>query len=210
MLLAIVGILVVLLALCWLIAPRVVPWADQLTRLHPGAGRKAEWMAPPQVVEEVIWDYREALDWLATCAGNWGRFAQGLERYTAGSYFKSQRRALAALVDQKPRLGVELTAAHSYSVRYFSSDGLRCLLIDHQTDRTLTTTSYWTGRVLHQQRLEDGAYVFQMAYELAEKRWKIERLIQQLPQGTPLEANPAQKARVRVAVGLPAPADRDS
>src|SRR5262249_25544235 len=153
---------------------------------------------------------REAQDWLATCAADWGRFASGLNRYTTGVYFKAQGRALASLLDQKPRLAVELTAAHTYSVRHFSSDGLRCLLIDRQMSRKVTTRSYWTGRVLHLQQLDDAVLVFQMAYELSEKRWKIERLVQQLPLGTPVSPNPAPKARVRLATALPAPAGRDS
>lgn len=210
MLWAILAILCVVLAVIWLIAPKVVPWADQMTRLNAGAGTKAEWMAPPQVLEEVIWSYREGQEWVGTCAANWGRFAEGLERYTVGPYFKQQRRVLASLVDQKPRLAAELTAAHAYQVRYFSSDGLHCLLIDSQTARVVTTASYWTGLPLHAQRLEDAALVYRMAYDLAEKRWKIEKLIQQLPLGTPLESHPATPARVRVAASLPVTAGRDS
>jgi hypothetical protein len=210
MLWAILAVLGVLLVLFWVVAPRVVPWADQLTRLNAGAGAKAEWMAPPQVVEEVIWNYREAQEWVTTCAEDWGRFAEGLERYATGAYFKQQARVLGSLVDSKPRLAAELTAAHAYSVRYFSSDGMQCLLIDSQTARTVRTASYWTGRLLHEQHLDDAALVYRMAYELGEKRWKIERLVQQLPLGTPLEAKPAQKARVRVAAGLPTTVGRDS
>lgn len=192
----------------WLIAPRLVPWQAGLTRLHPGGGDRAEWMAPPQVVQEVIWTYREAQEWLATCAADWGGFARGLERYTAGPYFRAQRRALASLVEGRLRLAVELSAGHAYTVHHFTGDGLRCLLVDRQTVRVLTTTSYWTGRVLHRQRLDDAALVYQLAYHVEDKRWKIERLIQELPLGTP--PAPDRTARVRVAAELPVAAGRDS
>lgn len=209
MLWAILAILAVVLVMIWLLAPRVVPWADQMTRLNPGTGTRAEWMAPPQVVDDVVWSYREGQEWLTTCAAHWGRFAQGLERYTTGHYFRQQARALASLVEGKPRLAVSLTASHVYQVRYFSSDGLQCLLIDAQTSRLVTTNSYWTGLPIHAQRLEDAALVYRMAYDQAEKRWKIERLVQQLPLGTPL-GRPSQTARVRVAAGLPVTVGRDS
>lgn len=210
MLFALLAVLCGLLILFWLASPKVVPWADQLTRLNAGAGDKAEWMAPPQVIEDVVWNFREAQEWLETCAANWGRFAEGYERYLAGSYLKLQRRVLASLVNQKPRIALVQSAAHQYSVRHFTSDGLHCLLIDQQTARVLTTSSYWSGQMLHQQRLEDRAYVYQLVYELTEKRWKIERFIQELPLGTPLEIAPKKRSRVKVATELPTRVQRDN
>ena len=47
MLLALIAVLCGLLILYWALSPRV---------------------APPQVVEQVMWDYRQAQEWLATCA----------------------------------------------------------------------------------------------------------------------------------------------
>lgn len=208
MIFILIAILCALLLAGWLLAPRLVPWEDQLVRLNAGAGERAEWMAPPQVIEEVTWSYREAQDWLTTCAADWGRFAQGVERYACGSYLGTQQRRLAGLVDQRPRLAATLAAAHSYSIQRFSGDGLRCLLVDRQTARLLTTADYWTGRVLHRQRLDDTALVFQMCYQVDEKRWKIERLIQELPAGTPPRAS--RGGRVRMAAELPMAAGRDS
>jgi hypothetical protein len=210
MLFALLTILCAILFVVWLIAPKVVPWANQLTRLNAGAGDKAEWMAPPHVVEEVIWNFRESQEWLETCAANWGRFAGGYERYLSGPYLKQQRRALASLVNQKPRIALEQSANHLYSVRHFTSDGLHCLLIDQQTARVLTTLSYWSGRVLHQQHLDDRAYVYQLGYEMNEKRWKIEKFIQELPLGTPLDVALAKRTRVQVASELPSPVRRDN
>lgn len=197
-----------LLLVGWLLAPRLVPWEGQLTRMNAGAGEKAEWMAPPQVVEDVTWSYREAQEWLADTSADWGRFAQGLERHACGPYLRAQGRALARLVNQRPRLAAVLSATHDYSVHRFSGDGLRCLLVDRQTSRLLSTRDYWTGREIHQQRLDDADLVFQMCYTVDDKRWKIERLVQQLPLGTLPRAG--RKSRVRVAAELPAVAGRDS
>lgn len=212
MLIALLAALCLVLLILWLAAPRTVAWVNDLTRLNPGAGEKAEWMAPPQVIETVIWDYGSAQEWLDTCADNWGRFAEGLERYTAGPYLNYQRRALASLIDRRPRLAVTLSAAHRYSVRHFTPDGLRCLLIDCQTQRTLATAQYWTGQLIHSQRLDDTALVFQMAYDSASARWKIEKLIQELPPDLPEARGAAtgKTARVRLSATLPAPAGRDS
>lgn len=210
MLLALLIALCALLVLFWLVAPRVVPWAEGLTRLNAGMGSSAEWMAPPVVVEQVVWDYRNGQDWLRTCAGHWGRFAQGVERYAAGAYLKRQRRLLATLVASHPRLALEQSAAHEISVRYFTADGLRCLLIDRQTSRTLTTASYWTGKVLHRQSIQDATLVYQMVYDVDDRRWKIERLIQELPSGAHGGTVAGRKARVSVVAELPAAVGRDS
>ncbi len=211
MLIAIIVALGVVLLILWLAAPRTVPWVDHLTRLNAGMGSRAEWMAPSQVVEDVISDYRATLDWLETCAAHWGRFAEGLERYTSGSYLKFQRRALASLVNARPRLAVSLSAQHAYAVRHFTPDGLRCLLIDRQTERRLTTSGYWDSQPLPAQLMDDTALVFQMHYDQTDKRWKIERLIQELPLGSFEigEAAFGKKARVRLAATLPVAAGRD-
>jgi len=201
-----------LLLLTWLLAPRVVPWADHLTRLHPGLRAKAEWMAPPSVVEQVVMDYQTAQEALMACAaGNWGKFAERLDAYTAGPYLSYQRKALASLVQARnPRLAAEFSAEHDLTVRHFTSDGLRCLLVDRQTKRTVTTSSYWSGRELHCQQLDDRAFVFQMAYDANDKRWKIEKLIQELPLGwgAPTKGG-AINGRVQESVRLPVAAGRD-
>ena len=94
------------------------------------------------------------------------------------------------------------------SVRHFSTDGLLCLLIDRQTERAMLTRGYWTGSASHRQRLPDAALVWEMAYDLGAKRWKIKRLVQALPpraaMGSPLGV------RVTVSAELPATAGRDN
>jgi|CXWL01.1.fsa_nt_gi hypothetical protein len=201
-------ILFILLTIFRLLLPRTVPWVDHLARLNAGAGAKAEWMAPPQVVEQVAWDYRAAQEWVAMCAANWGKFASRIDNYTTGVYLQQQRLILAALVQsRKPRLTTEFSAVHTLSVRYFSSDGLRCLLIDRQTSRAVTTLDYWSGRSLCRQQLDDRAFVYQLQYDAQDNRWKIAQLVQELPLGW---ENGKTKGRVKVSAELPVAAGRDS
>ena len=201
-------IILVLLTIFWLASPRIVPWADHFVRLNAGAGAKAEWMAPQQVVEQVMWDYRAAQEWAAACALNWGRFAGKLDDYTTGDYFKHQQRILVSLAQtRKPRLAAKHTATHALSVRHFSSDGIQCLIIDRQTSRAVMTLDYWSGRKGRRQQLDDCAFVYQMQYDLHDHRWKIARLVQELPLGW---EGGRTKSRVRVSVELPVAAGRDS
>ena len=195
-----------LLLTVWLLAPRAVPWADDLVRLNPGAGDRAEWMAPPEVARAVKRDYLATQAWLAEYSNHWGLLATELHQHAAGAYQQRQMVALAHLVQTPgPCLAASITASHWLGVRYFSSDGLRCLVIDRQTERLAITTNYWSGRELHRQRLPDTSLVYRMQYDLKDQRWKIERLVQRLPAA-------AGEAVVRVAVttALPAVSGRDN
>jgi hypothetical protein len=202
-----------LLLLLWVLAPRVTPWADHLTRLHPGLRAKAEWMAPPSVIAQVRLDYATAQEVLMACAAsNWGKFAETLDSCTAGPYLAYQRKALASLAQARnPRLAAEFSAEHELTVRHFTADGLRCLLVDRQTKRAVTTSAYWSGRELHCQRLDERTFVFQMVYDPSDKRWKIEKLIQELPLGwgAPTKGG-AVKGRVQESARLPVAAGRDN
>ncbi|MEP7357572.1 MAG: hypothetical protein ABI847_10065 [Anaerolineales bacterium] len=203
--LVLVGVVAIVLLIVWLAAPRGAPWAHALVRLRPGSGRSAEWMAPPEVVRAVKRDYLAALAWLAECSADWGLMATELDRYTSGAYFKREWTALGLLVQSPgPRLAAVAAADHHLVVRRFSSDGLLCLLIDHQTQRRMTTRSYWSGRALHAQALPDTALVFQIVFDLKDRRWKIDRLVQRLPR-------PASgPVPVTLAADLPVTAGRDA
>ena len=195
-----------LLLAVWLLAPRGVPWANELVRLNPGTGDRAEWMAPPEVMRAVKHDYLDTQTWLAECANHWGRLATELEQHATGDYLRRQRAALAQLVGSPgPRLAASLTAQHQLGVRHFSSDGLRCLLVDRQTERSMDTSGYWTGRTVQRQRLSDCDLVYRMRYSVPARRWQIERLVQRLP-AAPAGAH----VRVSVTAELPAAAGRDN
>jgi hypothetical protein len=194
-----------LLLLAWCLAPRGVPWANALVRARAGAGRgQAEWTAPPDVIQAVKRDYLTAQAWLARAADDYGLLSRELDRFTTGPYLKRQQAILAMLVQTRgPRLAAVLDADHHLAVRHFSSDGLRCLVIDRQTRRRMRTRRYWAGDVVGQQRLADAALVMQMVYEPRAARWKIERLVQSLPLAPP------GSVRLRLAEELPAAAGRD-
>ena len=163
-------------------------------------------MAPPEVVRAVKRDYLATQTWLEETANHWGLLAAELDQHAAGAYRQRQLAALAQLVQSPgPRLAARLTASHLLGVRHFSSDGLHCLLIDRQTERTMTTTGYWTGRLIQRQRLPDSHLVYRMLYDLKDQRWKIERLVQRLP-----AAPGAAAVRVAVTSVLPAVAGRDN
>jgi len=195
-----------LLLTFWLLAPRGVPWANDLIRLNPGAGERAEWMAPPDVVRAVKRDYLATQTWLTEGANHWGLVASELAAHAAGDYLRRQQAALAQLVQSRgPRLAATLTAQHQLGVRHFSTDGLRCLVVDRQTVRVMITTGYWSGRDLQRQRLDDCDLVFRMRYSVAARRWQIERLVQRLP-----SAPGAGRVRVAVMAELHATAGRDN
>ncbi len=198
-----IGFLVLLL-LAWALAPRGVPWANELERLNPGSGKRAEWMAPAHVVRAVKRNYLSTQTWLEECASDWGLLAHELERHAAGPYLKRQRAALGLLAQTRgPRFAAVLNAERQLQVRHFSTDGLRCLIVDRQTGRTASTRHYWTGQPAGTQRLPDATVVVQMVYDLQRRRWLIERQVQTLP-------TPAGSVRVTLTADLPAPAGRDA
>jgi len=195
---------VVLLLLAWAFAPRGVPWANALTRINPGAGDRAEWMAPDSVVRAVKRDFLATQTWLAEGARDWGLLGRELEQYASGAYLRRQRNALGLLAQTRgPRVASVQTADHTLAVRHFSADGLRCLLVDWQRDRVVSTSHYWSGALIHEQRLPEAAFVWLMAYDSHDRRWKVERLVQTLPK-------PATSGvRLSLADKLPAHAGRD-
>jgi hypothetical protein len=163
-------------------------------------------MAPPAVVRTVKRDFAAAQAWLVECNTNWGMLAGELERYAAGSYLQRQRAALNLLVQSRgPRFAEFLAADHDLAVRQFSADGSRCLVIDRQTQRVITTRRYWSGQPLHPQRLPDTILIWQMLYVPADRRWKLHRMIQSLP------ARPGAPSPVRLTLtdDLPTRAGRD-
>ncbi len=72
---------------------------------------------------------------------------------------------------------------------------------DNARDK-LTTSRYWSGDLIHCQRLPAAAVVWQMGYDRLDRRWKMERLVQALPAGN-------GGVRVTLAVELPASVGRD-
>ena len=76
-----------------------------------------------------------------------------------------------------------LRADHHVSIRHFSEDGGRCLVIDQQSHRRMATYDYTSQTRLHTQDLGDCTLVYQMHYDLGDHHWKIAAFIQQMPTG---------------------------
>ncbi len=181
---ALLAILIILLIGTWATRPRAVGWSHALVRRHPGVRGQAEWMAPPAVVRQVQRDYLAAWIWSAETAIDWARRAADMPLVLTGPYLRTEMHRLTALSqDRSPRLAGHIQAQHHPTVRAFSNDGLRCLVIDHQTRRHALLCDYWTGRLALSERLEDQAFVYLMAYDRSDCRWKIEKLVQELPLG---------------------------
>lgn len=184
-----------------------VPWLHKLRRVNAGAAHKAEWMAPDEVVAQVRADYLAAVHWLQETmlrpAEVWSIQA---ERYLTGPYLKRYQDWCRQRLQSEPRFLGILRADHQVQVRHFSDDGVRCLVIDVQTQRRMATYDVRAQKRLHTQDLGSYAAVYQLRYDTAGKRWKLEAFIQDLPAGW-TSANPAE--RVILSTALPQPAGRD-
>jgi hypothetical protein len=196
----VLGILAVIVLLS-LSASETVPWGGRLKRLHAGVARKAEWMAPDDVVSRVVQDYLDILDWLSSSALN--PLPSSAEMYLTG---QALHRYLELTKPGKvQRFAGVLTAQHDVQVRHFSEDGSECLVIDCQTQRRMLTYNLREWRLLHGQDLEDGTVVYRMVYDSVARRWKISSFIQELPTGWQ-----AQQSTVRLLATLPITVGRDN
>ena len=82
-----------------------------------------------------------------------------------------------------------------------------CYLLDHQAERRMATYDYWTKRRLNTQDLGAGSYVYEMHYDSVAARWKIAKLIQQLPLGWGMST--ATQSPLRFSDNLLSSAGRD-
>jgi hypothetical protein len=187
-------------------------WPGPLHRLHAGVQDKAEWMASEEVVSTVEAHYLAAQHWASDVllSGN-TRFLSEASYYYTGNYLKRQHK-IASQYMQTVKSGVRfmgvLRAEHTLRVRHFSDDGLRCLIVDYQTDRHMLTYEYWRLKHTHNQSLTPAAYVFRMVYDRAAHRWKIEDLVQRLPRGW--EEKIMYDTALRLDDTLPIAAGRDT
>ena len=153
-----------------------------MRRIFPGVSRKAEWVAPDEVVNQVRSDYLQTVEWLAG-------IAQGIEPQRAPHYLLGRFLArFQAIVNygstgKRVHFAGILTMHHHVQVRQFSEDGSRCLVVDCQTERRMESRYASQHHWSLTQDLGDGAMVFQMCYDVTVKRWKIEAFIQELPPG---------------------------
>ncbi len=156
-----------------------------MRRVQAGVARAAEWMAPDEVVKQVRQDYLAAARWLQDhMLSSWQAQAKDASMVFSGAYLK---RFQAILTHYRaagfPRgIGV-LRADHEVTVRQFSEDGERCLVVDQQAQRRMATYDARRHERIATQDLGDCAVVFQMRYDPVMERWKIDEFIQELPLG---------------------------
>ena len=204
-----VAIVIVLIYVICVTARRRTSVSAPLHRLHPGVAHRAEWMASRETIERVQADYLAAHQWaLETLLRSYSVYLRELPRYFTGAALAEQVRVVAGTLQRPgPRFVGVLRAHHQLQVRRFSEDGLSCCLLDHQSERRMATYDYWTKRRLHTQDLGSGVYVYLMAYDPISARWKIARLIQQLP--ADWESGGRARIPIRLTHDLPVAAGRD-
>ncbi len=186
-----------------------VPWLGKMRRVKAGVAQKQEWMAPDDVVDKVRSDYLTATRWLGdNVLSSWQQQWMLAPYYMSGLYLKRfQTLVTQYRAGRMPRAVGVLRADHSVSVRSFSEDGERCLVVDRQTLRRMATYSSKTRERVMTQDLGDGAVVFQMRFDANDSRWKLDEFVQELPLGWDMSTG---RARIRELAALRTPVGRDN
>lgn len=160
-----------------------VPWSGDMRRVRAGKARRAEWMAPDQVVHEVRQNFLEAVMWLHE-----GGLPIFEPQWSSPQYYltgEALRRHDQMFADYETgrlsKFASVLRMHHQTLVRRFSKDGRRCLVVDYQTERRMATYDVRRQTRLHTQDLGSGVVVYRMAYHGRDQRWKIEAMVQELP-----------------------------
>jgi hypothetical protein len=205
MLIALVLIFVGIFCILFAVGREPIPWTNRLRRVHPGVSRKAEWVAPDDVIHQVRNDYLRAVEWLAGAA--MGEQTHRAPHYLTGRFLTRFQTIInyQAAPHHIQFVGI-VTARHHVQVRQFSEDGSRCLVVDCQTEQRIESHHLNDYGWSLAQDLGDGALVFQMGYDAKSNHWKIEAFIQELPAGW---GNHADSGRVRLLANLPTTIGRD-
>jgi len=185
-----------------------VPWLTKMRRVRAGVARKAEWMAPDDVVDKVRADYLTAMRWLGdNVLSSWQQQWMLAPYYMSGLYLKRfQTLVTQYRSGRMPRAIGVLRADHQVAIRSFSEDGEHCLVVDRQTLRRMATYDSRTHARIMTQDLGDGAVVYQMRYDAADGRWKLDEFVQELPAGW---GTHGAGARIRELAALPTLIGRD-
>lgn len=185
-----------------------VPWSSEMRRVHAGKARRAEWMAPEQVVHEVRQNFLEAVTWLHE-----GGLPVFEPQWTSPQYFLTgealshhERAVVQYRQDRVRKFAAVLRMHHQVLVRRFSKDGRRCLIVDYQSERRMATYDVRRQLRLHTQDLGSGVVVYRMAYHPRDQRWKIEAFVQELPAAWGKRSQP----RIEEVQFMPPAEGRDS
>jgi hypothetical protein len=202
-------ITLLIVALTLLIGHKRTAWSDKLQRTHQDTPQ-AEWNAPDYVHQQVRNDYLMATRWMRDCAfSSWTEQWAGAPYYFAGLHLQRHQKILTKQRSgQESRFRDVMDAEHFVEVRHFSSDGERCLVIDHQTERSMATYHHATLQPCMRQALDDAAVIYQMVYDRSASRWKIDQFVQELPSALRTGRMTNYK-RVKVLAELPPTTGRD-
>jgi hypothetical protein len=181
---ALLLVLIVVAVIFSLSGARHVPWANKLRR-SPSSTNNTEWIAPEEVAQRIKLDYMAAIHWLYHSAfQDWAKQWSNAPHYLAGLQLQRHQKILNNLRSTlAPRYIGILRSQHDIEVQYFSADGERCLVLDWQQSRHMSTYDTFTHEFVQSQDLGEGTLVFQMRYDAQARRWKIEQFIQELPLG---------------------------
>lgn len=187
---------------------RQVEWAGKLRRRSSSMSDNHEWMAPDDVVQRVCDDYLVAIEWLNTSALEaWPKQWALAPLFLSGMQLERHQKILTRLRSNPARFVGVMASTHNLEVRSFSEDGERCLVLDRQYQRRITTYNLQSRMVVASQDIGGGATVHQMVYEKSAQRWKIEAFIQELPLSFETSA---VNSRIRFTPSLPYAAGRDN
>lgn len=205
MLIALVLIFVGIFCILFTVGREPIPWTNRLRRVYAGVSRKAEWVAPDDVVYQVTADYLRAVEWMTEAA--MGEQIHCAPHYLTGRFLTRFQTIVnyQSAPNHLHFIGI-VTARHHVQVRQFSEDGSRCLVVDCQTEQHIESRHLSDSTWSLGQDMGDAALVFQMCYDQISNRWKIESFIQQLPAGW---GNRADAGRVRLLSDLPTTIGRD-
>lgn len=172
-------ILVVLIAVAFS-GNKAVAWADKMRRVNDLFHGYPEWTAPDYVRQQVRADYLAAFERLSG-----GAPPTPIE---AAHYLSGPM--LSMLTHMQGRLHMAapfyeaISADHYVTVRGFTVDGERCLLIDRQVNRKIAVARLPYGTPWLVQAIDDGIVVYRMAYDRTLRRWKIEEYLHHIPLGS--------------------------
>ncbi len=205
MLIALVLIFVGIFCIVFVAGREPIPWTNRLRRVHAGVSRKAEWVAPDDVIQQVSSDYLCAVEWLAGAA--LGKDTHRAPYYLTGRFLTRFQTIInyQTAANHLHFMSI-VTARHHVQIRQFSEDGSRCLVVDCQTEQRIESRQFNDSGWSLAQDLGDAALVFQMCYDSRTNHWKIESFIQELPAGW---GNRADAGRVRLLSNLPTTIGRD-
>lgn len=206
---AILLVFVVVIGFMSLVGRKQVSWSKALRRVNAGRVRQAEWMAPESVTLAVKNDYLGAIQWLIEDAHTpWTTRWNKAPQFLSGRSLRRHQEILKQYhIGGPPRFTGVLRCTHDVTIRHFSEDGERCLVVDRQTNRCMETYPCGATTPGMTQRLEDGTAVYEMVYDKQDRRWKVDHFIQELPGGW---KSSSKSPKIRLLSVLPPTIGRDN